>query len=146
MNKMYVYDIDISQDGCTLASGSSDRTVRVWDIRTLQNNVILSIEDRVTCVAISPDSAGVAAGSLDKVIRIWHLTTGNLLKRLSAHTKSIYCVRFTPDCQFLVSGSLDKTLLSWHAGHLGTDQPLIRFDGHNVSRKIVYDLVSHRTD
>jgi hypothetical protein len=139
-----VLDIGIGRDGCTLASGSVDRTVRVWDIRTLQNNVILSIEDGVTCVAISPDLVTVAAGSMDKAIRIWDLRTGNLLRRLLAHTDSIYCVRFMQDYRFLVSGSLDKTLLSWNAKPLGRDQPLTYFGGHRVSPKIVYDLVSQQ--
>jgi WD40 repeat protein len=51
-------------------------------------------------------------------------------------------MRFTPDYQFLVSGSLDKTLLSWNVGPHETDQPLARFEGHNVSSKIIYYLVS----
>jgi glucose repression regulatory protein TUP1 len=86
----------------------------------------------------------VVAGSLDNVIWVWDLTTGNLLKRLSAHTDSVYCVRFTPDDQFLVSGSLDKTLRSWDVGPLGTDKPLIRFEGHNVSRTVIYYPVSQQ--
>lgn len=106
--------------------------------------MVLTIDDGVTCVAISPDSATVAAGSLDKVIRIWDLLTGYLLKKLEAHTDSIYSIRLTPDSQFLVSGSLDKTLLSWNVGPLGIYKPLKRFEGHNVSCKIVYYVVSQQ--
>jgi WD40 repeat protein len=43
-----ICDIDIGRDGCTMASGSGDKTVRVWDIRNLQNKMILYIEDGVT--------------------------------------------------------------------------------------------------
>jgi WD40 repeat protein len=141
-----IYDIDIGRDGCTMVSGSGDRTARVWDIWTHQEKMILSHKDGVVCVSISTDSARVATGGLDKAIWIWDLTTGNLLKKLLAHTDCIYCIRFTPDNQFLVSGSLDKTLLSWNVGPLGTDKPLTRFEGHNVSRKIIYYLVSQQTD
>jgi hypothetical protein len=139
-----IYDIDIGRDGCTMASGSGDRTVRVWDIGTLQTKMVLGVEDGVVCVAISTDSATVAAGGLNKVIWIWDLTTGYLRKRLSAHTDSIYCIGFTPDHKFVVSGSWDKTLRSWDVGPLGTDKPLIRFEGHNVSRTVIYYLVSQQ--
>ena len=66
-----IYSLDFARDGRTIASGSGDRTVRLWDIETGQHIMSLSIEDGVTTVAISPDTRYVAAGSLDKSVRVW---------------------------------------------------------------------------
>jgi glucose repression regulatory protein TUP1 len=88
----------------------------------------------------------VAASSLDKLIFLWDLTTGIILKRLFAYTDQIYYIQFTPDYQFLISGSVGKTVLSWNVGPFGTDQPLTRLEGHNVSRKIIVTLFPNKTD
>jgi glucose repression regulatory protein TUP1 len=111
-----IYSLDFARDGRTIASGSGDRTVRLWDIEAGQNVLTLSIEDGVTTVAISPDTKYVAAGSLDKSVRVWDATTGYLVERLEGpdgHKDSVYSVAFAPNGKDLVSGSLDKTIKMW---------------------------------
>lgn len=111
-----IYSLDFARDGRTIASGSGDRTVRLWDIETGQPLMTLSIEDGVTTVAISPDTKYVAAGSLDKSVRVWDIHQGYLLERLEGpdgHKDSVYSVAFSPNGKDLVSGSLDKTIKMW---------------------------------
>jgi glucose repression regulatory protein TUP1 len=137
--------LDYSRNGEFIASGSGDRTVRLWNIRSNQQSLMLSIEDGVTTVAISPDNRFVAAGSLDKSVRVWDATTGRLVERLEGevgHKDSVYSVAFAPAGDRLVSGSLDKTIKMWEL----TNQPhmmpgsgprggkcLRTFEGHKVS-------------
>jgi len=113
-----IYSLDFSHDGAHLVSGSSDRTVRIWDINTCESKVLPidgdpNVDAGVTSVAISPDARFVAAGSLDNVVRIWDVATGTLVDRLRGHGDWVYSVAFTPDGKGLVSGSLDKTLKYW---------------------------------
>lgn len=111
-----IYSLDFARDGRTIASGSGDRTVRLWDIETGTCNMTLTIEDGVTTVAISPDTKFVAAGSLDKSVRVWDIKTGYLVERLEGpdgHKDSVYSVAFSPSARELVSGSLDKTIKMW---------------------------------
>jgi WD40 repeat protein len=131
-----------------IASGSGDRTVRIWDIERNEQMMVLTIEDGVTTVAISPDNRFVAAGSLDKSVRVWDTATGALVQRLegeSGHKDSVYSVAFAPNGQELVSGSLDKTIKMWDlrpppASHMmGRGQPaqlngkcVRTFEGHKV--------------
>ncbi|KAF2841509.1 WD40 repeat-like protein [Patellaria atrata CBS 101060] len=99
-----------------IASGSGDRTVRLWDIENNQQMLSLQIEDGVTTVAISPDNRFVAAGSLDKSVRVWDTQTGYLVERLEGevgHKDSVYSVAFAPNGTDIVSGSLDKTIKLW---------------------------------
>ncbi|TKA78524.1 hypothetical protein B0A49_05125 [Cryomyces minteri] len=111
-----IYSLDFASNGRHIASGSGDRTVRLWDIESGQCVLTLAIEDGVTTVAISPDNQLVAAGSLDKSVRVWDTTTGFLVERLEGdpgHKDSVYSVAFAPNGKDLVSGSLDKTIRMW---------------------------------
>lgn len=130
-----------------IASGSGDRTVRVWDIPNNQCILSLTIEDGVTTVAISPDNRFLAAGSLDKSVRVWDLQSGNLLERLEeaggnpGHKDSVYSVAFSPTSRELVSGSLDRTIRMWELqphytnfrpGQLRGGKCIRTFEGHKV--------------
>ncbi|KAI1906202.1 general transcription repressor [Ophidiomyces ophidiicola] len=111
-----IYSLDYSRNGRYIASGSGDKTVRMWDVYDGKQELILSIEDGVTTVAISPDGRYVAAGSLDRSVRVWDTTTGYLVERLESpdgHRDSVYSVAFAPNGRDLVSGSLDKTIKMW---------------------------------
>jgi general transcriptional corepressor TUP1 len=140
-----IYSLDFARDGRTIASGSGDRTVRLWDIEAGQNILILSIEDGVTTVAISPDTKYVAAGSLDKSVRVWDAANGYLVERLEGpdgHKDSVYSVAFAPNGKDLVSGSLDRTIKMWElvaprGGHPSTvpkgGRCIRTFEGHKVN-------------
>ncbi len=111
-----IYSLDFARNGRLIASGSGDRTVRLWDIETNQQVLFFEIEDGVTTVAISPDNRFVAAGSLDKSVRVWDTQSGMLLERLEGdvgHKDSVYSVAFSPNGRDIVSGSLDKTIKMW---------------------------------
>lgn len=135
-----------------IASGSGDRTVRLWDIETNSQMLQLSIEDGVTTVAISPDNRFVAAGSLDKSVRVWDTTSGYLVERLEGdvgHKDSVYSVAFAPNGRDLVSGSLDKTIKMWEltapphrvpgSGPKG-GKCIRTFEGHKVGRFYISGL------
>lgn len=140
-----IYSLDFARNGRNIASGSGDRTVRMWDIESGQQTLILSIEDGVTTVAISPDGQFVAAGSLDKSVRVWDARSGYLVERLDGiegHRDSVYSVAFAPNGRDLVSGSLDKTIKMWELpppkGMLPGPGPkggkcVRTFEGHKVN-------------
>lgn len=139
-----IYSLDFARDGRTIASGSGDRTVRLWDIEQSTNILTLTIEDGVTTVAISPDTKYVAAGSLDKSVRVWEIARGFLVERLEGpdgHKDSVYSVAFSPNGRDLVSGSLDKTIKMWElSAPRGIPQTgpkggrcIKTFEGHRVS-------------
>lgn len=111
-----IYSLDFAADGRHIASGSGDRTIRLWDIQENQCVLTLQIEDGVTTVAISPNNRYVAAGSLDKSVRIWDTQNATLVERTdgdNGHRDSVYSVAFSPSGNHLVSGSLDKTIRMW---------------------------------
>jgi WD40 repeat protein len=64
--------IAISADGRTLAAGSSDRSVRLWDLRTGQElGAFTGHQSAVLSVAFAPDNQTVISGSNDTTALVW---------------------------------------------------------------------------
>ena len=67
-----------SPDGKTLASGSTDDTIRLWDVATGRpiGKPLTGHTSSVSSVAFSPDGKTLASGSDDDTIRLWDVATG----------------------------------------------------------------------
>ncbi|KAK4653541.1 HNWD NOD-like receptor pc6 [Podospora pseudocomata] len=109
-----VLSVAFSPDSKLVASGSGDKTIKIWDAATGScTQTLKGIWDSVTSVAFSPDSKWVASGSHDKTIKIWDAATGSCTQRLKGHWDSVTSVAFSPDSKWVASGSHDKTIKIW---------------------------------
>jgi WD40 repeat protein len=127
----FVYSVAYSPDGQTLASGSRDNTIKLWDVKT--GNLLQTLEGHssfVYSVAYSPDGQTLASGSFDKTIKLWNVNTGKLLQTLTGHSSFVYSVAYSPDGQTLASGSRDRTIKLWN---VNTGKLLQTLTGHSDS-------------
>ena len=114
-----VSTLAFSPDGKTLASGSDDRTIRVWDVESGKEKAVLTgHSEPVRTVVFSPDGKTLASGagarsSSDRSIRLWDAESGKEKAQITGHGDSVMCVRFSPDGKTLASGSWDKTIRLW---------------------------------
>jgi len=68
--------------GGKLASGSGDKTIKIWDVATGKCELTLEGHTgRVLALVVLPNDR-LASGSADNTIRIWDVTTGRCMKKL----------------------------------------------------------------
>jgi WD40 repeat protein len=110
-----VTSVAFSPDGATLASGSEDKTIEMWQLDAGKRWYTLTgHSDWVTCVAFSPDGKILASGGRDKMIHIWDMNKGKWWFGLTGHVDRVHAVAFSPDGKVLASGSRDKTVQLWN--------------------------------
>ena len=68
--------VAFSPDGKTLASGSMDDSIKLWDVASGKNTATLKGHDNdVYSVAFSPDGKTLASGSIDQTIKLWDVAS-----------------------------------------------------------------------
>ncbi|WP_310429832.1 WD40 repeat domain-containing protein [Chamaesiphon sp. VAR_48_metabat_135_sub] len=111
----WVRCLNFTPDGVKLASGSFDKTIKLWQIDT--GKEIYTFADRlkgVFALAISSDGKYLASGSWNETIELWDLATGTLLHNLNQHQESVRSLAISPDSKTLISGSFDRTIVLWN--------------------------------
>ncbi|WP_217360042.1 hypothetical protein [Anabaena sp. UHCC 0253] len=125
-----VKSVAFSPDGQTLASGSGDNTIKLWNVNTgklLQT--LPGHSSAVSSLAFSPDGQTLASGSGDNTIKLWNVNTGKLLQTLLGHSSTVYSLAFSKDGQTLASGSADKTIKLWD---MSIRTQIHTFQGHSA--------------
>lgn len=124
----HVWSMGWNPDELTLASGSKDRTIKLWDAQTGQLlRTLTGHTGNVNSLAWNADRQTLASSSLDKTIKLWNAQTGQSLHTLTGHTSHVFSVAWNANGQTLASGSDDKTIKLWDAQ---TGQLLCTLTGH----------------
>jgi WD40 repeat protein len=151
-----VVSVAFSPNGRMLASGSSDGTMKLWDVTTGRSwtltdhaNVVRSLAslldgktlangrpplpvtgpaDRVSPLAFSADGSKLASGSRDGKVKVWDVATRRDIRTFTGHKDRVLSVAFSPDGRTLASGSLDETVRLWD---VDTGRTIRTLPGHS---------------
>jgi len=109
-----------------LASGSTDKTIWLWDLKTGAETARLEGHSgSVLTLCMLPDGR-LASGSSDKTIGLWDVKAGAETARLKGHSDTVRTLCALPDGR-LASGSWDNTVRFWD---VKTAAETARLDGH----------------
>jgi WD40 repeat protein/transcriptional regulator with XRE-family HTH domain len=135
-----VQALAFSPDGRTLATGSWDGAIKLWDLEngTLSGGQVSLLwmgqhASSIQRLAFAPDGRTLASGGDDAAIRLWDTHTGMHLQTLSGQSSPVYALAWSLDGSLLASGSFDGSIRLWEMQGAQAAQPgttMRIFTGH----------------
>jgi WD40 repeat protein len=122
-------------DGETLASGSEDGTIKVWDVASRSELFELTgVSDTPpTSVAYSPDGRVLAIGSGTGAVQLWEFAQQEVTAKFPGETTSVFRVEFSPDGDFVAAAYYGVTL--WD---VAGEKEIARLGGPNAGDAMTF--------
>jgi len=127
----WVRSVAVSPDGTWAASGSDDRTVKIWELETgACRTTLQGHRSGVNSVAITPDGERIVSGSQDNTICVWDAVDGTPVASWQASEHFVTSVVAMSDGQRVISSGAggDPVLKIWN---VATQQCLAKLAGHS---------------
>jgi WD40 repeat protein/serine/threonine protein kinase len=127
-HKDSVNSVSLSSDGRRALSGSSDKTLRLWElpsgrcVRVLEGHT-----DEVVAVAFSHNGSTALSGSSDGSLRLWELSSGQCVQTIANSGQVKSTALSTDGCRALASYGYEKSFRLWS---LADGQCMRTFEGH----------------
>lgn len=107
---MAVVAIAISPDSNYVATGSKDKSVKLWEMRSGREvRSFLGHESTVNVVKFSHDGKFLLTGSRDKSVRAWDVNTGKEVFSVSPDQNEVTHISFSPDSKYFVASGYGDT-------------------------------------
>ncbi len=123
-----VNDLAVSHDGRRLASGGSDRVVRVWDLASAKvQQSHAPDKGSIFSLDFSPDDQRLAIGFKNDEAQLWE-PASDQSQALVGHRGWVTAVAWSPDGKSLATGSIDRTVRLWDVASCQSRATLVGHD------------------
>ncbi len=113
-HKDVIHAIDIDREGQRAVSASSDRTIKLWDIRTgAQLRTFKGHRDLVHTVAFTQNGKHAISGSDDLSLKVWDIDSGANERTYALHSDKILAILPLADNKRILSSDESGKLLLW---------------------------------
>ena len=111
-----VNTVKFSRDGKFFLSAGDDRTVAVWNARSMEKAITLRGHSAaVLCADFSPDGNFVVSAGADKKAIVWEIGSQQIKHQLTGHVGDITGVKYSSDGTQIMTASKDRTAIIWDA-------------------------------
>jgi len=127
-----------SPNGEYVLTGSSDKTVRLWQPENDESKIVFTASSEITALAVSPNGINFAAGTKAGIVSIHYMKSGNKIREIKAHSAGVSSIAYSPDGGRLLTGAgeFDGSAKVWDTN---TGDLLQTFTGHKRDvRSVVF--------
>src|SRR5256886_2966783 len=128
--KGLVTSLAFSPGDSTLATGSWDGALKLWDV---ESRALLWSGWQTkgpTCLAFAPDGSLLVTGGLEVTVRLWDAKLGTPLQDVP-HPGAVFSLAWSPDGRLLASGDFAGTLRIWQMQQSGPATCVQTLEGHS---------------
>lgn len=96
------------------ATGSGDRTIKIWDLASGQLKLTLTGHiNSVMGLAVSARYPYLFSVGNDKLVKCWDLEQNKVVRHYHGHLSGVFCAAVHPNQDLLITGGRDSTARVW---------------------------------
>jgi WD40 repeat protein len=111
----FVGRVAYSRDGKLIASLSSDKSIKLWDEASGQEQRTLRGSGFIRSFAFSPNGTELASIDEERVIRFWNLRSGKEVRELKSQIEAVRSLEYSADGRMLVAVGGNISIEQWDA-------------------------------
>ncbi|MFW9964082.1 MAG: WD40 repeat domain-containing protein [Candidatus Sifarchaeia archaeon] len=134
-----VTDVSFAGTSNAVLSCSWDQTTRLWNVKNVEDTLILKHPSEVKALAISLKLGKGASGSRDGMVKVFSLRSLKSIRNLQAHNSDISGIAIIDDDQKIVTASYDGTCRLWDLSSYDAEKTVIEQNDRIRSMTVVPD-------
>jgi WD40 repeat protein len=121
-----VTDVSFVGNSNSVLSCSWDWTTRLWNLRNIEEHLVLKHPSEVKALTLSLKHGKGASGSRDGMVKVFSLRSLKTIRNLQAHNSDISGIEIIDEEQKIVTASYDGTCRLWNLSSYDVEKNLVK--------------------